>query len=91
MEQEIRMSVSSFVRNGDEKAVYVQFQDGSKTAEIRTPDGKLLQNNGFAPDEIKRLQEYCEREKDTIFELARSVNPVKAFLESPIGQGTKKV
>ena len=80
MNEEIRMSVSSMTRNKDSKAVYVQFQDGSKSAEIALPEGRLVRNEGFSDDEIASLIEYVNNEQETIYGLAKQVNPIRAFL-----------
>ena len=84
MNQEIKMSVSSMTRSGEEKAIYVLFQDGEKMAEMTVPGHKVVYNRGFDADEIKQLIEYATQEQDAIFQLAKGVNPMKAFLESPI-------
>lgn len=91
MNSEIKMSVSSMTRSGDEKAIYVLFQDGDKTAEITAPEGKLVSGSGFDDAEIEQLIAYVKREQETIYALAKNVNPLKAFLESPIPGDSKKV
>ncbi|MCR5831833.1 MAG: hypothetical protein K6G67_06820 [Lachnospiraceae bacterium] len=66
-------------KNG-EKAVYVLFEDGTKSAEFALPEGKLLSNTGFSDDELSQLNDYVGNEQDHIFELAKTINPMKAFL-----------
>ena len=80
MNSEIKMSVSSMTRNKDNKAVYVLFQDGEKTAEFTLPECKLLSNKGFTTEEINQLKDYVNNEQDSIYALARQVNPIKAFM-----------
>ena len=80
MNDEIRMSVSSMTRNKDNKAVYVLFQDGDKNAEISLPGCSLISNHGFSDEEIAQLTDYVENEQDSIYELAKQINPMKAFL-----------
>ncbi len=80
MNSEIRMSVSGLTRTKDSKAVYVMFQDGDKNAEIAMPECKLVSNKGFSDEEISQLMEYATNEQDSIFELAKGINPMKAFL-----------
>ena len=75
------MSVSSMTRNKDNKAVYVLFQDGDKSAEISLPGCSLINNHGFSDEEIAQLTDYVENEQDSIYELAKQINPMKAFLE----------
>ncbi len=80
MNSEITMSVSSMTRTKDNKAVYVLFQDGSKSAEISLPECKLVDNRGFSEEETAQLLDYVQNEKDAIYDLAKTVNPMKAFL-----------
>ncbi len=80
MNPEIRMSVSSMTKTKDSKAVYVLFEDGEKNAEITLPDVKLVANKGFTDEEIEQLKEYVRNEQDSIYELAKGINPMKAFL-----------
>ena len=74
------MSVSCVTRTKDSKAVYVMFQDGDKNAEIALPECRLVSNKGFSDEEISQLMDYAANEKDSIFELAKGINPMKAFL-----------
>ena len=80
MNKDIKMSVSSMTRNKDKKAVYVFFQDGEKTAEFTLPGSKLVKNNGFLDDDIRQLKDYIDNEQDTIFAMAKQVNPIKAMM-----------
>ena len=89
MNQEIKMSVSSMTRSGEEKAIYVLFQDGEKSAEITAPECRLVSSSGFDDEEINQLIAYVKREKETIYALAKDVNPLKAFLESPMPADSK--
>ena len=67
-------------RTKDSKAVYVMFEDGAKNAEIALPECKLVSNKGFSDEEISQLMDYAVNEQDSIFELAKGINPMKAFL-----------
>lgn len=80
MNKDITMSVSSMTRNKDKKAIYVLFRDGEKTAEYCVPGCELVRNNGFSDEEIKSLKEYVENEQETIFAMAKEVNPLKAIM-----------
>ena len=80
MNSEIKMSVSSMTRSEDKKGVYVLFTDGNKSAEFIVPEGKIVSHNGFSENELKQLKEYVQNEQDYIFSLAKTVNPLKAFL-----------
>ncbi|MBQ6128861.1 MAG: hypothetical protein IKE35_03590 [Lachnospiraceae bacterium] len=80
MNRQIRMSVSSMTRTKDSKAVYVLFEDGAKSAEITLPELKLVNNKGFSDDEISQLTDYVQNEQDSIYDLAKQIDPMKAFL-----------
>ena len=80
MNSEIKMSVSSMTRTKDNKAVYILFEDGTKNAEFCLPEGKLVSNSGFSDEEIAQLKDYVDNEQDSIYDLAKNVNPMKAFL-----------
>lgn len=80
MNSEIKMSVSSMTRSGDKKAVYVLFQDGDKSAEYSLPGCGLIRNKGFREDELKSLKEYMDNEQDSIYAMAKGVNPIKALM-----------
>ena len=67
-------------RNKDNKAVYVLFEDGTKSAEFALPEGKLMNNRGFSEEDVAQLKDYVCNEKDEIFSLAKTINPIKAFL-----------
>ncbi|MBR4144262.1 MAG: hypothetical protein IK014_00375 [Lachnospiraceae bacterium] len=81
MNKDIKMSVSSMTRSKEKKAVYVFFQDGEKTAEFTVPGCELLKNNGFSDEDISQLKAYITNEQDTIFDMAKQVNPLKAMMK----------
>ncbi|MCR5770139.1 MAG: hypothetical protein K6G87_02760 [Butyrivibrio sp.] len=81
MPDEIKMSVSGAVKNkSGQKVVYVTFEDKERSAEGVLPEGKILKNTGFTQEEIKALEQYMISQKDAIIQMARTVNPMKAFL-----------
>ena len=81
MNKDIKMSVSSMTRKDDKKAVYVFFQDGEKTAEFTLPGCELVRNKGFSDDDVRQLKDYIENEQDSIFAMAKLVNPLKAMMK----------
>ena len=83
MDSEIKMSVSSMTRTGDKKAVYILFQDGDKSAEYSLPGCGLVRNKGFTEEELKSLKEYVDNEQDSIYAIAKGLNPIKALLGNP--------
>ncbi len=80
MNNEIKMSISSMTRMGDKKAVYVLFQDGDKSAEYSLPGCGLVRNKGFSDAKLKSLKEYVDNEQDSIYAMAKGVNPIKALM-----------
>lgn len=80
MNSEIKMSVSSMTHNEEKKGVYVLFTDGDKSAEFIVPGAKIINNRGFTEEELKQLRDYVENETDYIFSLAKTVDPLKAFM-----------
>ena len=82
MNKDITMSVSAMTRDKDKKAVYVFFQDDARSAELSLPECKVLKNDGFDEDEIKKLCDYVDGERDTIYNMAKQINPVKALMRS---------
>ncbi len=84
MNSEVKMSVSSMMRNDDKKGVYVLFTDKDKSAEFVVPGCKVISNKGFSADELKQLRDYIDNEQDYIFSLSKTVNPMKAFMSEKI-------
>lgn len=80
MNSEIKMSVSTMTRTKDSKAVYVLFEDGAKSAEFSLPEGKLVRKAGFSEEEIAQLTDYVDNERDSIYDIAKQINPMKSFL-----------
>lgn len=68
-------------RNGQDKAIYVLFSDEEKSAEFKIPECKLLRNKGFSDEEISQLLQYVNNEQDSIFKIAKEINPMKAFMK----------
>ena len=80
MSEELKMSVSSMTRTKDNKAVYILFTDGEKSAELSLPEGKIISNKGFSDEEIAGLKYYICNNQETIYAMAKKVNPVKAMM-----------
>ena len=67
-------------RTKDSKAVYVMFEDEHRSAEFALPEGNLVRNNGFSDEEINRLKDYVDNERDSIFDMAKKINPMRELL-----------
>ena len=74
------MTVSTMTRHGDDKAIYVLFSDGGRSAEFAVPEDRLIKNDGFTDDEIAQLTEYISNEHDSIYAVAKKINPMKSLL-----------
>lgn len=81
MSSNISITISGMTRTADSKAIYVLFTDGEKNAEIAIPGSRLIANNGFSEEEIAEFMEYVISEKDSIYELARTINPIRAMMK----------
>ena len=81
MSSDITITVSGMTRTADSKAIYVLFAEGNKTAEIAIPDNRLVLNKGFSDNEIAEFMEYVIYEKDAIYELAKTINPIRAMMK----------
>ena len=67
-------------RTEDKKGVYVLFTDGNKSAEFVVPGCRVINNKGFTDEEIQQLYDYVDNEQDYIFSLAKTVDPMRAFM-----------
>lgn len=81
MDNELKMTVSGIVPKDGRQNIYVVFEDGNRRAEGCVPDCVILNQNGFEEDEVKMLQLYMKQQQDTIRELARNINPIKAIMK----------
>ena len=45
------------------------------------PDCVITVNDGFEEDEVKMLELYMKQNQDTIRDLAKDVNPIKALMK----------
>ena len=82
MSEDVKMSVSAPVMKGNDKIVYVVFEDAAVSAEFEAPSGKLVKNTGFNDEDLSVLSEYVKNEWNTILNMSKNIDPMKAFLES---------
>lgn len=80
MREEINMIVSGVVTKEGKKSVYVQFTDEDCMAEGKLPECKIISNNGFREEDVKALEVYMEATMEQIFEKAKEMSIMKAFL-----------
>lgn len=55
-------------------------QSKNKSAEFVVPGCRVISNKGFTEGEIQQLHDYVDNEQDYIFSLAKTVNPMRAFM-----------
>ena len=84
MTNSIDMSISSIVPVNGKKAAFVQFSDKEKTADFIVPECRQVSNKGFTEDELKMLLEYVIREKDSIMDMAKGVDPLGKFMNERV-------
>lgn len=81
MAEEMKMSVSGMMKNkAGEKVVYVTFENASSFAEGELLSGKITQSRGLSKEEIDGLEKYLSSQKAAIMDMAKTVDPMKAFL-----------
>lgn len=81
MNKNMKMSVSPICRKNGQPTAFVLFTDGTRSAEGKIPDCKMISNQGFSEKEIKTLELYLKMEQDSIFQTAKSINIMDAFLK----------
>ena len=81
MSKDIKITISGMTRTADNKAIYVLFEDDDKSAEIAIPGSRLIANHGFSDEEISEFMEYVISQKDTIYETAKTINPLRAMMK----------
>ena len=78
--QELSMSVSPICEKNGQKAAYVSFSDGNRSAEGKIPDCKITKNNGFDEGEVAQLELYMKGNLMMLKKMASSVNVFDAFM-----------
>lgn len=81
MSDAMNMSVSGVINKDGKKIIFVLFTEGTRSAEGIIPDCKIHTNNGFSEEEIAGLEAYLVSEQDSIAQMAKKVNVMKAFME----------
>ena len=80
---EMKMTYSAIVRDkNNNKIVRVMFErrNGSvlETAEGVIPEGKIVAQKGFSPDEVSQLEDYLKANSESIMAEAKVIsNPLK--------------
>ncbi|MCI6811713.1 MAG: hypothetical protein PUI41_08340 [Lachnospiraceae bacterium] len=79
MKKEIKMTVSPICAKEGKKYAFVAFADGSRTAEGKIPDCKILSNVGFSKSEVEQLEAYMRSELEELKKLAAGIRLIDAL------------
>ncbi|MCM1121886.1 MAG: hypothetical protein NC416_04825 [Eubacterium sp.] len=74
---EMNILVSGMLHKGEKTFVRVSFLRGKDWAEGIVPDGVIEKSEGFTNEEIGKLEDYLEGDKDTILRQAKGINPLR--------------
>ena len=77
---EMTVSPICYTESG-EKYAYVSFSDEVRTAEGKIPDCKIVKNEGFTEEEVKKLEEYMNENLSFLKQMASSLNIMNAFMK----------
>ena len=78
------MSISSIVPVNGKKAAFVLFSDKDKAAEFVIPECRQVSNEGFSKSELEQLLAYVTKEKDSLMDMAKKVDPLSKFMREKI-------
>lgn len=81
MNDELNMSVSPICVKNGERYAFVTFSDGTRSAEGKIPDCKIISNKGFSRAEAKKLEEYMQKELPKLKQMAAGINVLDAFMK----------
>ena len=80
LSEDIKMSVSGFVGEGEKRHICVLFERDKDMAELHIPSYKVMANRGFTQDELKRMVDYIKENETEIKRNAQGINIMRAFL-----------
>lgn len=75
------MSVSQIFYKDGKKYAFVSFTDGSRIAEGKIPDCKIISSRGFCDEEVGQLEEYMGRELTNLKRMAAGIRAMDAFMK----------
>ena len=81
MQEELNMSVSPICVKDGNRYAFVNFTDGTRSAEGKIPDCKIISNKGFSEEEVKKLEEYMQKELPHLKQMAAGINVLGAFMK----------
>ncbi len=81
MNNELNMSVSPICMKDGNRYAFVNFTDGTRFAEGKIPDCKIISNKGFSEKEVEKLEEYMKTELPKLKQMAAGINVLGAFMK----------
>ena len=84
MNDNVVMSVSAIVPVNGKKSAFVHFSDKDKEAEFVVPECRQVSSTGFTEEELKQLLAYVIREKESLMDVAKKVDPLGKFMKERV-------
>lgn len=81
MDDAVNMSVSPVCRRDGQQYAFVSFADGTRSAEGKIPECKIVSNKGFSQEEVEQLETYMKRELTQLKKMAAGINVWEAFMK----------
>ena len=81
MNDELNMSVSPICVKDGNRYAFVSFTDGTRSAEGKIPDCKIISNKGFSEEEVRQLEEYMQNELPKLKQMAAGINVLGALMK----------
>ncbi len=78
--EDVNMSFSGILGGKENWHISVSFSHGEKYAEGRLPECRITDNRGFSEEEKAGLEAYMKSNRKTIFNRAKEINPLRAFM-----------
>lgn len=75
------MSVSPICVKDGKRYAFVTFSDEKRSAEGKIPDCKMISNQGFSEEEVKKLEEYMQKELPKLKQMAAGIHVLDAFMK----------
>jgi len=77
----VNMTVSPICVKDGKKYAFVSFTDGTRIAEGKIPDCKIMSNKGFTEDEVSQLEAYMQKELEQLKKMAAGIRLFDAFMK----------
>ncbi len=86
LDKDINMTVSPVCTKDGKHYAFVLFSKGGKSAgseisaEGKIPDCRIISNNGFSEDELRKLEEYMVQELPMLKEMSAGIDVMRALM-----------